>query len=295
MYVNESNFPLLRSDATPDLRHAHTERRYGRIINCLAARKIEPNALRPVARPLFRLVPLKPWLGISSRRWGAALLAVTAMFSTSPLAAKEYEFSYGPHGVRIQGDGWSGHHAFLDVYCVDFPDPGSVSGLEEGLLKGNAISYFRATYPGPTAAFIVTSTIPDGRSEAEEIEVLLENERRGMRTVNAAPPGDRYRVDTGHSRWGPVIRLQLSDILENPPAGPFPLARNFYFSDDERQRLRSAHRIFVKGSNRFEIAVLGALEATDSAEAQLALNDRLGKLADELLVSLQQCRLDSRR
>ena len=252
--------------------------------------------LRPVlTQPLFRLALPKRWLVTSSGSWGAALLAVTTMFSTSHLAAKEYEFSYGPHGVDIQGNGWSGHHAFLDVYCVDFPDPGSVSSLEEGLMKGNAISYFRAIYPGPTAAFIVTSTIPNGRSEAEEIELLLENERRGMRTVNAAPPGNRYRVETGQSRWGPVIRLQLSDILENPPAGPFPLARHFYFADDERQRLRSAHRIFVKGSNRFEIAALGALETTDSAEAQLALNERLEKLADELVVSLQQCKLDSRR
>lgn len=227
--------------------------------------------------------------------WYIALLAVAILFSPSYLTAKEYEFSYGPHGVDIQGNGWSGHHAFLGVYCVDFPDPSLVSNLEEGLLKGNAISYFRAAYPGPTAAFIITSTIPAGRTEAEEIERLLENEQHGMRTVNAAPPGNRYQVTTGQSPWGPVIRLLLSDILENSPEGPFPLARHFYFADDERQRLRSAHRIFLKGSNRFEIAVLGALETTHSEAAPHALSERLESLADELLVSLQQCKLDSRR
>lgn len=248
----------------------------------------------PVTR-LFFIEPERRRHPTSWCSWQIALLAVAILFPPSYLTAKEYEFSYGPHGVDIQGNGWSGHHAFLDVYCVDFPDPSLVSNLEEGLLKGNAISYFRAAYPGPTAAFIITSTIPTGRTEAEEIERLLENEQRGMRTVNAAPPSNRYQVTTGQSPWGPVIRLLLSDILENPPEGPFPLARHFYLADDERQRLRSAHRIFVKGSNRFEIAVLGASETTNSEAALHALNERLENLADELLVSLQQCKLDSRR
>ena len=245
--------------------------------------------------PLFCSAPAKRCLVTSWRVYRSAFLAVTIMFFANSLVAKEYEFSYGPYGVDIQGNGWSGHHSFQDVYCIDFPDPGSVSSLEEGLLKGGAISYFRAGYPGPTAAYIVTSTIPDGRSEAGEIADLLENERRSMRAVNTEPLGNRYRVDTGQSLWGPVIRLQLSDVAENTPAGPFPLSRALYSGDGGEQRLHSAHRLFVKGSNRFEIATLGVLKTSDAPEAEFALKKRLGNLADKLVTSLQQCKLDSRR
>lgn len=244
---------------------------------------------------LFCLAPAKRCLVTSWRVYRSAFLAVTIMLFANSLVAKEYEFSYGPYGVDIQGNGWSGHHSFQDVYCVDFPDPGSVSSLEEGMLKGGAISYFRAGYPGPTAAYIVTSTIPNGRSETEEISRLLANEQQGMRSINAAPPSNRYLVDTRQSPWGTTIRLQLSDIVEDPPEGPFPLVRYFYLGEGAKQRLRSAHRIFVKGSNRFEIAVLGALNATDPAEVEIALKARIGKLADQLTDSLQQCELDSRR
>lgn len=244
--------------------------------------------------PSLRLAQPKHWFVTSSCRWGSALLAVTTTLSPNPVTAKEYEFSYEPYGVDIQGNGWSGHHFFQDVYCVDFPDRGSVSSLEEGLLKGGAISYFLAVYPGPTAAYIVTSTIPNGRSETEEVSLLLANEQHGMRVINAVPPGNRYLVDTRQSLWGTTIRLQLSDIVEDPPEGPFPLVRYFNLGEGAKQRLRSAHRIFVKGSNRFEIAVLGAVDATDSAEVEIALKARIGKLADQLTDSLQQCELDSR-
>ncbi|SDQ86765.1 hypothetical protein SAMN05216569_2362 [Pseudoxanthomonas sp. CF125] len=229
----------------------------------------------------------------STRGRGSALLAGAIMFAPQGLAAAEYEFSYGPSGVNLEGNGWPGRHSFLDVYCVDFPDPGSVTRLDEGLLNGNAISYFRATYKGPILAFIVTSTVPKGRSEAQDFTALLDNEYRAARTVNADPPGNRYRMETGKSAWGPVIRLQLTDIAENTPAGPFPLSRAFYSGEGEGQRLHSVHRIFVKGSNRFEIAVIGALEASDTTEAKIALEGRLGKLADKLVASLQRCKADN--
>jgi hypothetical protein len=251
-------------------------------------------ATRPVLiRPLF-------YFGLAGRRfllspcsWGSALLTAAIMFAPQGLAAAEYEFSYGPSGVNLEGNGWPGRHSFLDVYCVDFPDPGFVTRLDEGLLNGNAISYFRVTYKGPILAFIVTSTVPKGRSEAQDFEALLDNEHRAARTVNADPPGNRYRMETGKSAWGPVIRLQLTDIAENTPAGPFPLSRAFYSGGGEGQRLHSAHRIFVKGSNRFEVAVLGDVEASDTTEAEIALENRLGKLADKLVSSLQQCKADN--
>lgn len=101
-----------------------------------------------LAAPLFYFELARRQLVTSSRGWAPALLTVAIVFAPGPTTAKEYEFSGGASAVNIQGNGWSGHHSFLNVYCVDFPDPGSVYDIEEGSLSGNATSYFRATYKG---------------------------------------------------------------------------------------------------------------------------------------------------
>ncbi len=227
-----------------------------------------------------------------SRAWVRARQATTAvlmLLAASSAAAEQYEFSTGPDTRTWPDRAWSGDRAFLDVYCVQFPDPGAIGSTSEGLLKGNGISYFRAVYNSGVAAHIVTSTIPRGRSETEEFAMLLDREQNNAAATASASSADRYQVRSGKSAWGPVIQLRLANVAQSPPDGPFPITRTLFASDDAPYT-RSSHRLFVKGSNRFEVAVLGVPKTQTEADLP-ELEQRLEKLADRLMSSLQNCKI----
>lgn len=219
-------------------------------------------------------------------RWRQRLAACAMIASLWPAAATaaEYSFSEGPTTATWTGSEWHGRHTLPGVYCLRFPHPERARSFSEGLLNGNAISFVRVSYADRLAAYVVTSTLPPGRTAAAEIQRLQDIERR-----SAEATGSRYHVSLSGNGFGPVIELQLDDVVEESPAGPFPLVRAQLEHVEGRPVSRSAHRLFVRGPDRFEVAVLGAANATSAADGGTALAQKVTAFADETLAALQDC------
>lgn len=220
---------------------------------------------------------------LSRARFVGILLA---LLPPPPAAiAAEYAFSNGPvTATWTGGSSWHGRHALPGVYCVQFPQPERAKSFSEGFLNGNAISYARAVYIDRLAAYVVTSTLPQGRTEAEEFRHLQDIERR-----SAEATGGRYRVSLSGDGFGPVIELQLHDMAEQHPEGPFPLVRAQLSNSGKPPVSISAHRLFVRGPDRIEVAVLAGADDASRADDGAALRQKVNAFADELLASLQAC------
>lgn len=229
-------------------------------------------------------------LSARSGRLNAHLLfagAVLASLMPIPGIAGEYEFSDGPHRFEWTPGYWHGKHEFPGVYCLTFPRPQSAASLDTGLLNGNAITFVRANYDDRIAAYVVTSTLPEGLSEADDLASLMANEQRNATQTSAA--GGYYVVDRIDTRMGPGITVRIANVLEDAPNGPFPLVRHVFAKDKGPIVTMSSHRWFVRGGHRFEVAVLGAPDATLGDGARAALQEKIDAHADQMLASLQEC------
>jgi hypothetical protein len=152
------------------------------------------------------------------------LLALSALAYLP--ASRAQDFSEGPLNMKIEGAlRWNGLYAFQDVYCVRFPDAENVSGTIEGLLANDGISYFRANYEqAQVKAYIVTSTLPRGRSEEEEFQLQLRSAQDNAARVNAMTGQERYRVTAQRGPLHPVIATRIAGIEEYDRTGRFPVS-----------------------------------------------------------------------
>ncbi|GAB3346541.1 hypothetical protein [Lysobacter tyrosinilyticus] len=208
-------------------------------------------------------------------------------------AAYGQEFSQGPLNQEfLRGRPWNGLYAFQDVYCLRFPDAGGVSATTEGLLANDGISYFRAVYEEEQIeAFVVSSMVPKDRTAADEFDRLLRNEKDNAARVNASTGRDRYQVNSRIGSLQPLIAVSIAGIDEyDGGTGRFPIARPLLANDTAPPYPHSAHRIFVRDGNRFEVAVLGIAPKPDAPEAAAQLERRLDLLADRITKSVQRCR-----
>lgn len=217
------------------------------------------------------------------------LLALSALAYLPALRAQE--FSEGPLNMKIEGAlRWNGLYAFQDVYCLRFPDAEEVSSTVGGLLANDTISYFRATYQqAQVKAYIVTSTLPKGRSEDEEFLRLVRSELDDADRVNAAAGKDRYFVTAQRGPLHPVVVVRIAGITENDPNGRFPVARPL-LANDVTPFPHSTHRFFVRNGNRFEVAVLGEAAQPNAPGAMTELDRKIDALADRITESVQRCR-----
>jgi len=219
----------------------------------------------------------------------SGLLALSALAHLP--ASQAQEFVEGPNTIELYGPTAfpGGRHAFQDVYCVQLPQHERIRSISEGLLGNGGISYFRAVYPEDRlSAYIVTSTLPADLSESSDFDEHIRSEQRNAAAVNAASRTERYRVQVRPGHPQPVLEVAIVNIGEALDGTPFPVARPLYAEVDTPPHTRSAHRIFVRGSNRFEIATLGVPAAPDSA-GFAALERKLDELADQVTRSIQQC------
>ncbi len=221
------------------------------------------------------------------------LLFCLLSLGVQPSIAQQYEFSTGPiQGKWIRGPStWDGRHEFPNVYCASFPEPQAVTSLEEGLLNHDAISYFRVVYMSEgMAVFVITSTVPAGRSDATELQNLLARERNNAENVSKASPDEvRYKVATYESPWGTVIGMHLFNVAEHNDDGIFPLVRPLRERADTSPYSQSAHRLFVHRANRFEVAALGIPDDHEQEDSAARLETRLEAIADQVAYALQQC------
>jgi hypothetical protein len=220
-----------------------------------------------------------------------ALLGLASIAVAPPSLAQQYRFSTGPWKIEVFGKikQLIKRQSFPEpaIYCFDLPDSLVAKTTTFGLLNGNAITF--ADYPDPAnqlTAFVVTSTLPAGQTPEADFKALLAADRASEETI-----GDRRRfaVSTGLSAWGPTIQLRMRNVAASTDDGWFPLTRGLYQDGDGPRYTRSTHRLFMRGAQRFEVAVLGKPKKPGDEASEAATLTLIEKVVDEITDSLQRC------
>ena len=213
---------------------------------------------------------------------------VAVVFAVYPFNSGFGEGLYPPSSEVVRTDlshgEWLGHHVFHDVYCVEFPEPENAVGMNEQAYKGNAINLVRVIYKDNIMINIVASTLPEGRSASEEIERLHEMEKRSEEAYQ-----HNYNISLTQGKFGSVIGLRIKNVAPAGSDAVFPLVRPLYQTAEESIRSMSAHRLFVRGADRFEIAVFQAAPSQPDRHAEREMTHRVTKLADETLQAFEEC------
>ena len=213
---------------------------------------------------------------------------LTVVFVFYPFTPVFGEGLYPPSSEVVRRDlshgYWLGHHVLSGVYCVKFPEPENAVGMNEQSYKGNAINLVRVIYKGNIMINIVASTLPEGRSAGEEIEHMHELEKRSEEAYH-----HNYHIALIDGKFGPVIGLRIKNVAPAGRDAVFPLVRPLYQASDESIRSMSAHRLLVRGADRFEIAVYQAAPSQPDRNAEREMTDRVTKLADETLQAFEEC------
>ena len=186
--------------------------------------------------------------------------------------------------VKWTRGSWNGEHRFSPVYCVRFPTANEAFGLGQGFYNLKSDHLTQVFYAENISAFIVSSTIPVGRSEDEEITRILAGERSAE-----AAYGTSYGITEMKTPFGRTVGLKIRNVAPQGGDAPFPLVRPLIGTPRVPIETLSVHRIFVRGLNRFEVATaqLAPTPASDRIEAQMT--QRLTVLAEEIVLSLQSC------
>ena len=214
----------------------------------------------------------------------ALLLLTLALTSATPSMSQGFAPSGQWHTMKWSPGTWNGKHTFPNVYCLSFPRPASAIELGYGLYNEGSIFFTQVLYPNNIAAFIVVSTIPAGRSAAEEVSRLLANEKRAE-----AAYGVSYNIIESRSDFGPTIYLKLKDVAPKGRNAPFPLVRPILRPARTPIESLAVHRLFVRGLDRFEVATfqLAPNPATDATESEMT--NSLTELADQVVKSIYDC------
>ena len=186
--------------------------------------------------------------------------------------------------VKWTPGSWNGEHRLPLVYCVRFPAANAALRLGHGFYNRHSIYLTQVLYPENIGAFIVTSTIPAGRSEDDEITRILSGERDAETAY-----GTSYNISEIQTLFGRTIGLRIRNVAPQGGNAPFPLVRAIIRAPRAPIETLAVHRIFVRGQDRFEVATaqLAPTSATDGTEAEMT--KRLTVLADEIISSLQSC------
>jgi hypothetical protein len=216
------------------------------------------------------------------------LLCVCAAFGmlcwSAPSSAQTYSLSSKPYVSSWPSHDWQGEAQFPSVFCVRMPRPTEAQNMTQAMFNNNAIMLTRVTYPDNIALYIVTSTIPAGRTAEDEIGRLRESNLQGAR---AYPEG--ISVSDTTSLFGPMTTITMKNVLERSAQGPFPLTRNLVKRDDGTLMSLSVHRLFVRGPDRFEVAGLRYFIPAATTSDQDRPLAELTALVDQVVDSLQKC------
>lgn len=196
------------------------------------------------------------------------------------LSSKFYEAEF------VRGSTWDGQHRFGNVFCLSFPRPTEAKHFAYALYNDNTLYYSRAMYEGTetTGVFVVTSTVPPGRSVETEIGNLEAQNRESV----AAYPGN-FRQSRMTGPLGPSLTLTIRNSTAGPKDRIFPFARTLANHPDGQLRTLSVHRLFVRGSDRIEIAGLRYFNAPISKDGEADVIAALSALVESAADSLQSC------
>ena len=208
------------------------------------------------------------------------------LLSTGSLCAQQsFRLSSKFHEARFQGQTvWNGQHRFANVLCLTFPRATGIHAHAEAMYNDNTLYFTRASYRDMTAIYVVSSTVPAGRSAEVEIGNLA---AQNQRSVDAYPGNFRSSRTTGP--LGASLVLTIRNALEGEKDAPFPFVRPIDPRPDAPLRSLSVHRLFVHEPDRIEVAGLRYFKEPLSAASEAAAISDLEALVEQAAGSLQSC------
>jgi len=208
---------------------------------------------------------------------------VTGIFAT-PGFSHSYELTGKALTYQWPGNTWDGRHSFQKIYCVTFPDPNRADSMTTAIFN-RAISLTRVSYKNDNALlFVIASSIPKGRSSEEDMA------KTGASNNAAAKLNPKYiRANDVSSPFGSAQALIIRNSQEKPAKGPFPLERSIAVTPDGLLHTLSVHRLFARGSNRFEVAALRYFQKPLPKEEEQPQIDDLNRLVERTADALCEC------
>lgn len=222
----------------------------------------------------------------SSRNLACALLlSVYALAARNAAAQPSFELSSKFYEADFsQAPAWDGTHRFDNVFCLTFPRSQSAQGLAYALYNNNTLYFSRVAYPDLTALYVVTSTLPAGRTAEAEIDALA---AQNQRSVEAYPAYFKQTRTTG--TLGPSLTLTMRNAQEGGKEAPFPFVRTFANRPDGLLGSLSVHRLFVHGQDRIEVAGLRYFKTPVRADHETEAITDLSTLVDAAADAMQSC------
>ncbi|BCB27982.1 hypothetical protein SKTS_28680 [Sulfurimicrobium lacus] len=216
------------------------------------------------------------------------LLAIlSASISVPAVGQGKFELSGQAYRMQWPAGKWNGKHAFPNVYCTTFPTPEKALNLRHAFFNGGAIYLTDVVYPDKLFAVIAVSTVPSSQSSEEALEKILNNERKNEAELRKAGLG--YSVSELPGDFGPTVGIVAKNPTAGDENGPFPLTRSFITNPKQPIVSLSVHRLFVRGHDRFELAVLQLAPQPSTETTEAEMTARLTAMADEMVQSLQKC------
>jgi len=210
----------------------------------------------------------------------AALSAGPALAQPSfQLSSKFIEASFVGQQQR-----WDGQHRFGNVLCLQFPRAAEAQAFAQALYNHNTLYFSRIAYQDPTALYVVTSTVPAGRSPEAEISKLA---AQNQKAVEQQP--QQVSQTKTHGELGPSLTLTVRNAKEGGKDAPFPFVRTIDPRADAALSSVSVHRLFVHEHNRIELAGLRYFKTPVSADNEAQAIADLTKLVEQAATSLQDC------
>lgn len=212
-----------------------------------------------------------------------------ALTLVAPASAQTYQLSGKSYEMTWSDGSWDGSMGFPKVYCAKAPMPEKAQTFGQAMFNGNAIYVGKILYPDNVLLAIVFSSMPAGRSAQDEFEKQLARSKATQELAKAA--AQVYEVSELSTKFGATVGLRINNVeSDTPSTGPFPLAKNIIASKDGALLSMSVHRLFARGSDRFEVAAMQMLpRATAIAVSEKDVLERLNGIVESLTESLQSC------
>jgi hypothetical protein len=179
---------------------------------------------------------------------------------------------------------WNGQHRFGNVLCLTFPRANNAEALAEAMYNNNTLYFSRAAYNDMTAVYVVSSTVPAGRSVEVEIGNLATQNQKGVE----AYPRNFSQTQT-NGVLGPSLVLTVRNPREGGKDAPFPFVRSIDPRADAPLSTLSVHRLFVHERDRIEVAGLRYFKEPVSADNEAQAVLELSALVEQAAESLQSC------
>ncbi len=184
----------------------------------------------------------------------------------------------------VRGNFWNGQHRFGNVFCLTFPRSTDAKAMAEAMYNNNTLYFSRASYPDMTALYVVTSTVPAGRTVEVEIGNL---ELQNQKSVDTYPAN--FKLTRVMGLLGPSLALTIRNSTEGPKEKPFPFMRTIVNRPSGQLDTLSVHRLFVRGSDRIEVVGLRYFNTPIGSESEVEAVSALSVLVESAADSLQSC------